>query len=60
METWKLVGARGVADFCFVLFSCFHIERALAFYWRGASAALLQKGHFCFAMPSFVDQNSEF
>ena len=60
METWKLAGAKGVADFGFVLrfllFSC--IERALDFYWRGASAALLQKVHFCFAMPSYC--RSEF
>ena len=35
-----------------------YIERVLAFHWRGALAALLQKHHFCFAMLSYC--RSEF
>ena len=58
METWKLDGAKGLRTFVILVFIFSYIERALAFYWRGASAALLQKVHFSFAMLSYC--RSEF
>ena len=59
METWNLDGAEGVAVFCSSSFYCSHFSNV---FWLstggGASAALLQKVHFCFAMPSYC--RSEF
>ena len=45
MKTWKLDGAKRVQTFVLLIFIFSYIERALAFYWRRASAALLQKVH---------------
>ena len=62
LETWDLDGAElscGLLFFDFLLFSFF--ERVLAFYWRGASAALLQNLFtFVSRCRHIVDQNSEF
>ena len=58
METWKSDGAKGVQNLAILVFIFPYIERALAFYWRGASAAPLQKVHFCSAMLAYC--RSEF
>ena len=43
METWKLVGARGVADFCFVLFFLFSYRTRSGFLLAGGLGSSFAK-----------------